>query len=176
MSSGSEALLEVGLVIGTHGLRGDIKVRMTTLPAEDLLKEKKIYLQRNDGEAEVLNPLRQTMHKGNVLLRLDGYGSLSEVEPLVGAKVLLKEDELPEPEEGQFRIHRLVGLQVVDEQLGPLGRLVDMFTTAAHDIYIVEGEAGEILIPAVPEFITDIDIDGQVMQVDLPDDLVSINQ
>ncbi|MDT8420011.1 MAG: ribosome maturation factor RimM [Desulfuromonadales bacterium] len=168
--------MEAGLVVGTHGLRGDLKVRMTALAAEDLLTAEKIYLQRKDGEAEVFTPLRQTLHKGNVLLRLDGYESLTSVAPLIGAKVLLNEDELPEPDDGQFRFHRLVGLQVVDEQLGPLGRLVDMFTTAAHDTYIVEGGAGEILIPAVPEIITGIDIDGRVMHVDLPDGLVSINQ
>lgn len=176
MASGSVALLEAGQVVGTHGLRGDIKVRMTSLAPEDLLTAEKIYLQRKNGEAEPLNPLRQSLHKGNILLRLEGYDSLSAVEPLVGAKIMLDQSGLPDLEEGQYRIHDLVGLKVIDNERGLIGHLVDVFTTAAHETYIVEGEDGEIMIPAVPEMITGIDLEGQIMEVDLPDGLISINR
>lgn len=176
MTSGSEALLEVGQVVGTHGLRGDIKVRVASFEPGDLLAAEKVYLRRVNGETECLTLLRQSLHKGNVLLRLCGFESLTAVEPLVGSSILLEEGDLPELEEGQYRIHNLIGLQVVDEQLGPIGRLENMFTTAAHDTYVVQGEYGEVLIPAVPVFILDIDLDGQIMKVDLPEDLVSINR
>lgn len=176
MSSGSEALLEVGQVVGTHGLRGDIKVRVTYLSPEDLLTVEKLYLRHKSGVTELLKPLRQSLHKGNILLRLEGYDSLTAVEPLIGSTVLLDETSLPELEEGHYRFHQLDGLQVVDVQHGLLGHLVNLMTTAAHDTYVVDGESGEILIPAVPQFIVDIDLEGQVMKVDLPEDLVSLNQ
>lgn len=176
MSSGSEALLEVGQVVGTHGLRGDIKVRVVSLDPEDLLTAEKLYLRRKSGGTELLRPLRQSLHKGNILLRLEGYDSLTAVEPLIGSFILLDEAELPELEDGHYRFHKLVGLQVVDVQHGLLGSLVNRMSTAAHDTYVVEGEAGEILIPAVPEFIIDIDLEGQIMKVDLPEDLVLLNR
>lgn len=176
MTSGSEGLLEVGRVVGTHGLRGDLKVRMIDLQPEELLKADRVYLHRTGGEPEPLTPLRQSLHKGNVLLRLPGFESLTAVEPLVGSMILLAKEDLPELGDGRYRIHELVGLQVVDGRLGPVGRLIDIFTTAAHDTYVVEGDAGEVLIPAVPEIVTDIDLDEQIMKVDMPEGLVSINR
>jgi 16S rRNA processing protein RimM len=56
---------------------------------------------------------------------------------------------------------------------GELGCLVDMFTTAAHDTYVVDGPYGEVLIPAVEQFILDIDHEKGLMQVDLPEGLVA---
>jgi len=89
---------------------------------------------------------------------------------------LLDESELPALADGQYRFYQLVGLQVVDVQHGPLGSLMNLMTTAGHDTYIVDGDSGEILIPAVPEFILDIDLEGQTMKVDLPEDLISLNR
>ena len=176
MSSGHVALLEVGQVVGTHGLRGDIKVRVAMFSPEDLLTVKKIYLRRKSGETERFSLLRQSLHKGNVLLRLEGLESLTAVEPLIGSSILLEEDELSDVEDGHYRFYQLEGMQVVDVQLGPIGRLVSMFTTAAHDTYVVKGSSGEILIPAVPLYVTDIDLEGRIMKVDLPEGLVSLNQ
>lgn len=176
MSSGTQTLLEVGRVIGCHGLRGDIKVRVTQLAPEELLAAETIYLQQKAGAAEPMRPLRQSVHKGNVLLRFAGYESLTAVEPLIGARILLSEEQLPEPDDGLDYFHRLVGMQVVDRQLGEIGELVEMFTTAAHDTYVVQGRFGEVLIPAVAEFIAEIDQERRVVHVDLPEGLVFVNQ
>ncbi|HKJ04247.1 MAG TPA: ribosome maturation factor RimM [Geopsychrobacteraceae bacterium] len=176
MSFGSVALHEVGQVVGAHGLRGDIKVRVTGFAPEDLLAAKQVYLRRKDGEVEQLNLLRQSLHKGNVLLRMAGLESLTAVESLVGSTILLGDEDLSEQKDGRYLFHKLEGLQVVDQQLGPIGRLVSMFTTAAHDTYVVDGDSGEILIPAVPSFVTDIDLEVQIMKVDLPEGLISLNR
>jgi 16S rRNA processing protein RimM len=56
--------------------------------------------------------------------------------------------------------------------LGELGTLDDLFTTAAHDIYVVNGRFGEVLIPAVDEFVVEVDLPGRRMSVDLPEGLV----
>lgn len=176
MSSGQKALLEVGQVVGTHGLRGDIKVRLTTFDPEDLLAAEKVYLRSKGGEPELLTLLRQSLHKGHVLLRLAGFDSLTAVESLIGSAILLDEAELSEPDAGRYRFHTLEGLKVIDRQLGPIGILVDMFTTAAHDTYVVHGDSGEILIPAVSLYITEIDLEGRIMTVDLPEGLVSLNR
>jgi len=176
MSSGSVALHEVGQVVGTHGLRGDIKVRVVDFNPEDLLAAKQVYIRRKHGEAESVKLIRQSMHKGNILLRLVGFETLTAVESLIGSSVLLEESDISEQKDGKYLFHTLEGLQVLDQRLGPIGRLVGMFTTAAHDTYVVEGESGEILVPAVSSFIIDIDLEDQIMKVDLPEDLISLNR
>ena len=63
-------------------------------------------------------------------------------------------------------------LEVVDRRLGPLGHVVGMFTTPAHDILEVDGPTGEILIPAIEPFLVRIDRDKAQLHVDLPEGLV----
>ena len=81
-------------------------------------------------------------------------------------------DDVPELPEEQFYWHQLEGLEVVDRQHGRLGRVSGMFATAAHEILEVTDGDDEILIPAVPQFILQIDPEEKQLLVDLPEGLV----
>lgn len=168
----SESLLEIGQVVGTHGLRGDLKIRLNSGDPDLLLSIKQVHLHLPVGEILNLKIIRQIFHKGQVLLRFQGYDSIAMVERLVGGRVLVAEDELPELDAGEYYWGQLHGLEVVDREKGKIGYLKDIFTTAAHDTYVVQGAYGEVLIPAVKEFILAIDLEEQVMKVALPQGLV----
>lgn len=172
MDNRSEVLLEIGKIIGTHGLRGDLKVRMNSADPEILLATEQVFLRLPSGEQLTATAVRRTVHKGQVLLRLQNFESINLVEHMVGGQVLLPEDQLPALEEDEFYWSQLEGLQVIDQSRGPIGTLRQMFNTAAHDTYVVKGNYGEVLIPAVAQFILEIDLQNQVMQVDLPEGLV----
>lgn len=176
MDSRSESLLEIGKIIGTHGLRGDLKVRMHSGDPEALLVTDQVTLHLPSGEKLTAKPVRQSLHKGQVLLRLQDFESINLVEHMIGGQVLLPEDQLPELEDDEFYWSQLVGLQVVDKDRGAIGKLQDMFSTAAHDTYVVKGEYGEVLIPAVAQIVLEIDLEKQVMNVDLPDGLIPENE
>jgi 16S rRNA processing protein RimM len=111
-------------------------------------------------------------HKGNVLLRLQGLDDIDSVQPLVGCEVLLDRKDLTVLPDDEYYWFQLEGLEVEDLHRGPLGRLDEVMTTAAHDIYVVHGPHGEVLIPAVAEFIAEIDPKAGRMLVDLPEGLV----
>lgn len=164
-------LLEVGVVVGTHGLRGDLKIR--PLPTGDLALPgaRKVYLKDSHGRLAEHKAVRSSLHKQNFLLRLDGLDNISLAEPLVGSSVWMNRDELPELEDEQFYWSDLEGVDVVDEELGEIGQIVGMFTTPAHDILEVSGSKGEILIPAVEPFLVGLDEEGRLI-VNLPDGLV----
>ncbi len=168
----AESLLEIGIIVGTHGLRGDLKVRLNSGDPEVLLSLKNISLTLPDGKTQQVVIGRQVKHKGQVLLRLQGYDSINQVEPMIGSKVLVAEDALPELHDDEFYWKQLDGLQVIDRDLGDIGILKDLFTSAAHDVYVVRGSFGEILIPAVQEFVLAIDLEAGTMQVALPEGLV----
>ncbi len=172
MNNRSESLLDVGKIVGTHGLRGDLKVRLHSGDPEVLLAADQVTLRLPSGEQLAATPVRQSVHKGQVLLRLQGFENLNLVEQMVGGQVLLPEDQLPELDEDEYYWAQLKGLQVVDRQRGPIGELHQMFTTAAHDTYVVTGVYGEVLIPAVAQFVLEIDLEKRIMNVDLPDGLI----
>ncbi len=176
MDNRSESLLEIGKIIGTHGLRGDLKIRLHSGEPDILLATEQIFLHLPSGERLTAKPVRKTVHKGQVLLRLQDFESINLVEHMIGGQVLLPEDQLPELGDDEFYWTQLKGLQVVDQERGLIGTLQDMFTTAAHDTYVVKGEYGEVLIPAVTQFILEIDLQQQVVNVDLPEGLIPQEQ
>ncbi|TYO96073.1 16S rRNA processing protein RimM [Geothermobacter ehrlichii] len=167
MATESQHLALVGKVVGTHGLQGDLKVRSHPENQSALLAATCLYLRQEDGELLRLVPVRTGASRGNLLFRFRGYGHISRVEHLVGCQVLVDPDELERTEEEIFWFE-IAGFEVVDRERGPIGRLVDMFRTAAHGIYVVDGPYGEVLIPAIPQFVEGLDAEARVLRVDVP--------
>lgn len=166
-------LIEVGDVVATHGLRGDLKVRLRSGDPDVLLDVDTVTLRRHDGTTQVASVVRQSLHKGQILLRFREFEEISLAETLIGCCVLLKQSELPALGNDEYYWGDLEGMQVVDQQHGDLGQLIHIFTTAAHDTYVVEGSFGEVMIPAVKQFVLSIDFEKRLMRVALPDGLVT---
>lgn len=165
-------LLEVGVVIGTHGLRGDLRIH--PLPTGDLALPgaRMVYLKDSEGHLVQHETVRSSPHKQNILLRLSGLENLPAVERLVGSSVWMAKADLPELDDEQYYWSDLEGLEVIDQQQDILGRVVGMFTTPAHDILEVDGTFGEILVPALEPFLVRIDRDKGQLHVNLPEGLV----
>ena len=172
METTESNLFCLGVVTGTHGLRGDLKVKPLSDNSDSLLAAEQVYLRLPGKELVAHRPARVVAHKAGYLLRLVGYEKIEIAEALVGAEVLMRFEDLPDLDETEHYWFELEGLQVIDRTRGALGQLEDLFTTAAHDIYVVRGSFGEVLIPAVDAFVGRIDLDAGTMEVDLPDGLI----
>lgn len=173
MGVAREELFQVGTVIGTHGLRGDLKVRPLTQGSASLLEARTLSLRQAGREDCASYRLKKaSVHKGNILLRLEGLESIDAVAPLKGAEVFMPLADLPEAEEDESYWYELQGAEVMDQRLGLIGTLEDVFTTPAHDVYVVQGRYGEVMIPAVDEFILEFDAQSACLRVDLPLGLV----
>ncbi|TLM65800.1 MAG: 16S rRNA processing protein RimM [Deltaproteobacteria bacterium] len=171
-SQPTEELMAVAVVAGTHGLRGDLKLRALPTAAAALPGLRELYLQAPDGTRTLYRILQSKPHKQHQLVRLAGLESLDLVQPLVGRTALARCADLPALPGGEHYWHELDGLSVIDVRRGPLGRVVGLFATGAHDILTVDGAHGEILIPFIPRFVVHTDLAAGELQVDLPDGLV----
>jgi len=172
MKTEAEALLEIGTVVGTHGLRGDLKIRLSSGDPEILDGVAWVWLCPVAGTAKSLEINHRALHKGQLLLRFAGYDSINQVEEFIGARLKIREDQLPDLGKDEYYWGQLQGIRVVDRHYGEIGQLEDLLNTAAHDTYVVNGSFGEVLIPAVRQFVLDIDLEKRVMKVDLPEGLV----
>ncbi|MEJ2200804.1 MAG: ribosome maturation factor RimM, partial [Desulfuromonadaceae bacterium] len=142
-------LFHLGVVVGTHGLRGDLKVRPLIPESDSLQSASKVFFRDQGGALQAYRPVRTVAHKGNLLLRLRGLETIESVQHLVGYDVLMPYADLPELEEDEYYWYQLQGLQVVDQKRGEIGVIEDLLVTGAHDIYVVNGRFGEIMIPVV---------------------------
>lgn len=175
MTNSSMELLRVGVVTGTQGLRGEIKLRGEDPDFSVLLEHDELYLQSTAAAPLACRIMRRSSVRGNLVVKLAGLESLEEVQGLNGAAVLVDLKKLPIQPLGSYYWYQLRGLRAIDKQDGELGTLDKLFTTAAHDIYVINGRYGEVMIPAVAQFITEIDLAAGQILFDLPEGLVPKN-
>jgi 16S rRNA processing protein RimM len=165
-------LLEAGVVTGTHGLRGDLKIRPLPTGELALPGARTVYLMDSEGHLARHEAVRASQHKQNFLLRLSGLESFSAAQQLVGSSIWIARTDLPKLDDAHYYWSDLDGLEVIDQQLGVIGHVSGMFTTPAHDILEVDGPAGEILIPAIVPFLVRVDREKSQLHVNLPEGLV----
>jgi 16S rRNA processing protein RimM len=113
------------------------------------------------------------VHGQGLLVKLLGYDTPESAGRFRNQWVYVKSSEVPPLPEGQHYKYELVGLLVVDDNGNPLGELVEILETGANDVYIVRNKTGgEILLPAIPPVVLNVDMDSRVMTVHLLDGLV----
>jgi len=170
-----DELNSLGKIIDTHGLRGELKVRTHPEDRDALLQVSKVYLKPSGEAAQVRELVKARLNKGYAVIQLKGLDHISQAAGLVGQELLIRPADIRRDSERLFWFE-LVGLQVVDQQRGEIGILEDMFVTAAHGIYVIEGAFGEVLIPAIEPFVLGLDRENGILRVDVPDGLFPENQ
>ena len=146
-----KSFLETGKIVGTHGIRGEIKVE-SWADSPELLKEIPcLYFD----EGETMIPIKsRRLHKNLMLMTVKGIESVEEAEKLRGRLVYLSREDI-ELEEGVYFIQDLIGLSVIDDGSGRLyGKISNVLSTGANDVYEIRGDSGETyLFPAVAHMI-----------------------
>lgn len=160
-----EELIPVGKIIGTHGIKGLLKVFSYSGNIDSLKSAKTVFLKRKDGTVSEHAIKSISAHAGGFILGLDEYSDINQVLSLASSELCLKDSQLPVPEEGEYYWRDLIGLSVHTDQGVELGTLVDIFETGSSDIYVVRGSSKEYLIPAIADVIADIDIPGKKMTI-----------
>ena len=153
--------LETGEIVNTHGIQGEVKLLPWSDSPAFLLDFKTLYV---NGQAQAVEAAR--VHKTTLLVRFAGVDSVEAAMKLKGKRVSIarKDAKLPK---GSFFLADLIGLTVKDEEGSVIGMVKEVLTPSAQRVYVVETPAGEKLIPAVPEFIKKVDIEGGEMTVSL---------
>ena len=157
----------VGVIAGTHGLRGEVKVFPTTDEPARFLDLEKVIL--DTGREERTLTIRSVkFFKKFVILGFKGMDRIEDVEKLKGAELLINREDAIPLEEGEYFIPDLLGLRVVTDDGRELGVIKDVIETGANNVYDVQNEDGaRILIPAIPQCILDVRLEEGDMTVHL---------
>ena len=107
-------------------------------------------------------------HQAGLLVRFKGVNTPEEAGRYRNTWVYIKSSDAPPLPEGRIYQHELLGFRVVDDNDQPLGELVEILETGANNVYIVKNEAGgELLLPAIPSVILEVDPGQRMMRVHL---------
>ncbi|MDI3327132.1 MAG: ribosome maturation factor RimM [Alicyclobacillaceae bacterium] len=164
-----EAMFTVGVVVGTHGLRGEVRVfPRTDFPEVRFREGSVLWLEGRQGPDEPVRVERARKHKNVYIVKFAGADSISQVESWRGRGLRVPESELMPLPEGTYYIHQLVGCDVFDEAGNRLGELVEVLQPGANDVYVVRRPgARDLLLPAIPSVIKQVIIEEKRMVVSL---------
>ena len=150
--------LECGKIINTHGVRGGVKLESWCDTPQDLASLKKVYL-KNGADYKCHKVKRASVFKQFVLLELEGINDIDTAMTLKNRVVFADRDDIS-IDEGAFFLADIIGLDVIDLESGEkIGTLSDVLNLGASDLYEINTKTGKKLIPAVPEFIKEIDLE-----------------
>lgn len=161
-------LVLVGQLAKPHGLRGEMRCRPETDYPERFLETEELEIFFPGAPSRRVPVVSARIHRGLVLVQLAGVDNLEDAELLREARVAVGPDEVVALDEGQYYHFQLEGLAVEDPSGRPLGQLTRVLSLPAHEVYCVEGEQGELLIPAVDEYIVAVDLQKRRMVVHPP--------
>ena len=166
-----DALIPIGKVVGTHGIKGYLKIVSYAESAASFAPGKQLAL-RQEGRPVVIFEIESARsHKRGILLALEGIDSVDEAKEWVGYELCINGATLPEPEEGTYYWHQIIGLEVLTEDDHHLGRVAAILPTGSNDVYVVRDGDKEVLVPAIDTVVVDIDLAHKVLRVDLPEGL-----
>lgn len=126
---------------------------------------REIFIEDEKGRPEPYEILEASPHPPRLILRLKGIEKIEQAEPLIGKMILVEREALPGLEEGEYYWADLLGMKVETREGKTVGKVKEIFSTGAHDVYVVEGKRGEISLPAIEEVILGIDLGKRVMKV-----------
>jgi len=142
----------IGVVVGTHGVRGTLRVRAFG-PGRHLREGMEPVV---GGARRRISGARETP-KG-FLVDVEGIGNKEDARSLKGEKLLLGRGELDLPEDGEYYVADLVGLTALDGAGEVVGVVSDTFETAAHEVLVVRERGGrDLYVPFTLEHVPDLD-------------------
>ena len=155
--------LESGKIVGTHGIKGEVRIDPWCDSPEFLCAFKKLYL---DSRGERSIEVKSRPHKNIALAKIKGVDTIEQAELLRGKIVYIDRDDIALGEGVHF-VQDLLGLEVKDDENGTVyGKITDVFRTGANDVYEITDDSGKkYLAPVIDEVVTEVNVDEGIVLI-----------
>jgi len=155
--------LEIGKIVGTHALKGEVRVQPWADSGEFLLQFGIFYLSEGAQSIKVTN---SRVHKNVVIVKLKGVDTIEAADAMRGKVLYIDRADAHLPE-GRYFIQDLIGLRVIDADNGTeYGIIDDVTQTIANDVYHVKAANGKIYyIAAVEQVLAGTDLEAGTVAI-----------
>jgi 16S rRNA processing protein RimM len=153
--------VSVGRIVAPHGLKGEIKVEPLTDFPERFQRGARLWLKGEPRRVQMSRPQGKLVY-----LKLAGINSRESVNALRGEELLVPE-AFPIEAADVYYQHDILGLRVEDEAGELLGNVAQIIPTGSNDVYVVRGERGELLLPALEDVIKLVDLPNGRLVVEI---------
>lgn len=152
--------IQVGKIVNTQGIKGELKIIPLTNEKERFEDFDRVFVGEDKEELSIDGIWYK---KGFVIIKFDQYNNINDVLKYKEQFIYIdKKNAIKLPEDNYF-IFDIVGLEVFDMENKYLGEVVDVLQNGGADIYVIKKEDKQYMVPAVKEFIKDINIERKCM-------------
>ncbi len=163
--------LEVGKIINTHGLRGEVKI-VTWTDSPEVFEEIGAVYVKGHTDAEKMTIKNVKYQKNNIIVKFAEINSIEDAEKYKNTILLADRDTLGELPEGVYYIADLIGCVIFEENGEKIGVLQDVFSTGSNDVYDIKRENKKnLLIPIIDGVLKAVDIQNKKITIKIPEGL-----
>ena len=164
--------VSIGYISRAHGIRGEIVVNPITDEPDQFWNDMEFFIltRHNDRQKIEIENIREGNAK--LIVKLRQIDDRNAAEELRGSYIQRRVEQGPALEDDEYYIFDLIGLEVKTIDGRELGRIVDVLTMPANDVYVVRSKSGEFLIPAIRDVIKKIDLNNEIMLIEPIDGLL----
>lgn len=153
----------IGKIINTHGIKGELKIYPLTVDTDRFKSLKVAYIGK---EKLKVNIVGVKYNKDMPILKLNEFNNINEVLKFKEEYLYVDDDNLVTLPEGRHFVFDLVDCKVEDMNGDFIGIIKDIIENPSNDVYVIVKDDKEYLVPAVKEFVKDIDIDNKLIRID----------
>ncbi|WP_246940010.1 ribosome maturation factor RimM [Bacillus pinisoli] len=165
----------VGKIVNTHGIRGEVRVISTTdFPEERYAKGNTLFIFSQNEDPIEVKVTGHRVHKNFDLLLFEGYTNVNHVERFKGAMIKIPEDQQGELDEGEFYYHEIIGCTVETVEGEKLGKVKEILSTGANDVWVIQRHGQkDALIPYIEEVVKEINTENKLIIIQPMEGLLS---
>jgi len=171
MKSSDLDFITIGRILAPWGIEGKLKVKVITDFPQRFAPSSTVYINRQPMTID-----SSEKHKGEVIIKLNAVDSIEVARQLRGQPIEIHPSQAYSLPEGQYYHFQLIGLEVWTTQGELLGNITEILTAESNDNYVVKGDKGEILIPAIEDVVKSIDLNKGRIVIEAIPGLLSLNQ
>jgi 16S rRNA processing protein RimM len=161
--------VSIGRIGRPKGLRGEVRVQVYN-PESRLLEEtRSVAAGYGPNSLQPLSVAKYAREPKSAVVTFEGISTLEKAQQLTGQELYVRRSDLPKLAVGEYYCCDLIGFTVVLESGKRVGTLRKVLATASNDIYEIEAEEGEVLLPAIPDVVLRVDLDDRKIVVRIPE-------
>ncbi|EPY10089.1 ribosome maturation factor RimM [Paenibacillus alvei] len=171
----AQRMFNVGKLVNTHGIRGEVKIIPTTdFPEERFAQKSELVLQQpNSNNSVSVTVERSRLHKNMYIIKFVQFDNINEVEKYKGWMLKVSEEQLDELDEDEYYYHEIIGCKVVTDEGEELGIIDEILSPGANDVWVVKPTKGKsILIPVIDDVVLTVDVQEKVVTVHIMEGLI----
>lgn len=166
-------LFNVGKIVNTQGLKGEVRViSRTDFPDERYKKGNKLLLQQEGKPLIELTVNSHRKHKNFDILSFKDHPSINDVEKYRDGMLQIKAEQMHDLPENEFYLHEIIGLKVVNEAGEEIGKIKEVLSPGANDVWVIQRvKQKDVLIPYIEEVVKKVDIANGVVTIHMMEGL-----